>query len=57
MRSEYICTKNDPWNKDIPTPVRHPEAECIASEDNYFESWDKYKCPYCGIVFKIRYDE
>jgi predicted RNA-binding Zn-ribbon protein involved in translation (DUF1610 family) len=48
-----ICTKENPSDK---TPYKwiHPDAVCIDSYDAWEEgeSWDKFECPHCGVVFK-----
>lgn len=47
----YICTKEAPWAKDKGTPAQHPDAihtgECSDSCCDY------YKCPNCGLSFKV----
>lgn len=47
-----ICEKDKPW--DGVSCASHPDAKCIDSYDSWEEgeSYDKYKCPHCGVVFK-----
>jgi hypothetical protein len=48
-----ICTKENPGDK-TPYKWEHPDAVCVDSYDAWEEgeSWDKFKCPHCGVVFK-----
>lgn len=47
------CTKNNP-SDGTPYKWYHPDAKCIYSYDGWEEdtSYDKYKCPHCGITFR-----
>jgi hypothetical protein len=53
MRKE--CTRENPSDG---TPYRwyHPDAVSTGRSYDAFrsdeDSWDEYKCPHCGIVFK-----
>jgi hypothetical protein len=54
-RSErYICTKENPWSEDKGTPASHPDAEFTDDTyDDFGGGWDHYKCPHCGLHFKV----
>jgi len=47
------CTKNNP-SDGTQYKWYHPDAKCIDSYDAWEEgeSYDKYKCPNCGVIFK-----
>lgn len=51
--SRKKCTKENP-SDGTPYKWYHPDAKCIDSNDSFYEdeSYDEYKCPYCGIKFK-----
>lgn len=47
----HICTANDPWSKEKGERAQHPDAkddgECSDS------CCDFYKCPNCGLRFRV----
>jgi len=53
MRKE--CTKENP-SDGKPYEWFHPDAVSTRKSYDAFyddeDSWDEYKCPYCGLVFK-----
>ncbi|MCP5006221.1 MAG: hypothetical protein GY941_20120 [Planctomycetes bacterium] len=51
----HICTKDNPWEEGIPTPVRHVDAKVVYSherESSCDDGYDRYECPNCGMAFK-----
>jgi hypothetical protein len=53
MSKRKRCTKKNP-SDGKPYQWYHPDAKCIYSYDGWEEgtSYDEFKCPHCGIVFK-----
>lgn len=50
----YICTKENPWTKEISDTAIHPDA--VSGEDRDFgggEYCASYKCPNCGLHFYV----
>jgi len=56
MTDRYVCTEDNPWTPDKGMGC-HPEAELIDHYDAYYtnieDSWDKYVCPNCCLVFRV----
>lgn len=54
MRKE--CTKENP-SDGKPWEWFHPQAEPTGrSHDAFYsdeDSWEEYKCPICGLMFKV----
>ncbi len=52
------CTSETP-SDGTPYKWIHPDANCIDSFDAWEseESYDEYKCPHCGIEFKVYVDK
>ena len=50
-RKAYVCTKESPWSPEKDTPCQHPDAvddgECSEGCCDY------YKCPNCGLRFRV----
>lgn len=47
-----ICTKEEPYKHDDILTV-HPDAKCTLSGD--YADW--YKCPHCGLEFRVELPE
>ncbi len=50
MLNLTTCTKDKPWDHKAPPPIHHADAKTTDSNYDYFE---EYKCPHCGLVFKV----
>lgn len=53
----YICTKRNPWDKDIQGrngrgchPAAEDDGECSDG------CCDDYRCPYCGVHWRVEHD-
>lgn len=48
--AEYVCTKNLPWRKGMPTPVVHPDAGEVGDQESGWPGGDivTFECPNCG---------
>jgi hypothetical protein len=53
----YICTKRNPWDKDVQGRDGrgcHPAAE---DDGGCSEGCcDDYRCPYCGVHWRVEHD-
>lgn len=50
----HVCTADDPWTPEKSARAQHPDAEWIEAYDDFgAPSWDKYRCPHCGLEFKV----
>lgn len=53
MSERYTCTKESPWTPEKSERAMHPDAahdgEC------YFGCCDWFKCPNCGLRFRVEY--
>lgn len=49
----HICTKTDPWTKEKSKRAQHPDAKSTLDTD--YSEW--YKCPNCGLEFKVELAE
>jgi hypothetical protein len=51
MGDRHVCTKADPWTPQKSERAHHPDAvddgECSDG------CCDFYKCPHCGLRFKV----
>ena len=49
----YVCTKDDPWTEEKSDRAEHPDAKYIRSIDDDYGYYTVYKCPHCGLRFKV----
>lgn len=50
----FICSKDVPWNAEKHGPrAQHPDAVYLDEEHYWGESYEKYRCPWCGLTFKV----
>lgn len=47
----HVCTKSDPWDKTKSERATHPDA--VELETDWYSDYEKYKCPHCGLRFKV----
>lgn len=48
-RSIFVCDIETPWNRSIPTPVRHIHARREGTCDD--GCCDRWRCPICGHIW------
>jgi hypothetical protein len=53
ITGRILCTKDSPWNPELPGNVAHPDAELVSSG----EYRDLYRCPHCNTTFHVELPE
>jgi hypothetical protein len=56
MSERKICTKESPYNPEKKVKGerwQHPDAEFIDSVEDPPYYYSVYKCPICGLKFKV----
>jgi len=48
----HICTAQDPWSKDKGESANHPDAVCTY-DGGWEQEYERYRCPHCGLSFKV----
>lgn len=55
---EFVCTKEDPWEKDKVGDLRTIHPDAISKGDEYGSlgkggSYERFECPHCGKRFNV----
>ncbi len=51
---DHICTKENPWRRDMEGRTEHPEATYKWDKDwGDGEITAEYHCPICGLNFSV----
>ncbi len=51
---ENICTKDSPMPKGAKGTWVHPDAEMVDEDSgSMYGTYEKYKCPHCGMRFWV----
>ena len=54
MTGRHVCTADDPWTPDKSGRATHPDAVLLRDEDGYpGGDVDVYRCPHCGLTFRV----
>lgn len=56
MNERHICTAEDPWDESKSKTAEHPDAEDDGGDYGGLSGggdYEKYKCPHCGLRFKV----
>lgn len=49
----FVCTFRNPWNNSKGRAI-HPDAKVI---DSGCDCCEQYRCPNCGLVFRVELPE
>ena len=55
MTDRYLCTKETPWAKGLPTPVVHRDAREVGEQADGWPGGDivTMECPHCGHSWEM----
>lgn len=55
MNDRFVCTQDDPWNKEKGKFACHPDAVRVGDQEDGYPHGDtqKYRCPHCGLEFIV----